>query len=420
MKGLESLLNDDKPAPVPPPEPKKKEESAPAPPPEEPAPQPEPEQEPEPEEDDLDRPPPGTDARARESAAQVRARENGQKLKALETEHQETKLELERLRSELEVAKKAPQGSQNFRPDDFARHETVAPLIKEIQLERDSFAEVQEHTLVGQVVRNKFGTYMEKFIKAGAADETTGQAVKSELRQEILTDFKDAYVKAVGDGYDEDEMNREAKSHLSAMLQVLVKNSGKTQDIQNRISDLAEKARAGNLAQGVEVYSHHETDLRKSITGIAELPQTAIDENPHTVEATVAILIKQPEWKKRFDNVTNEVLQLMLGPKPLSQAELDGMNKGGLSVKEFVKNREKAFLGKRRKLAAQIAQALLIRGLWEQTSRDAAEHNDGKEVLDALSKSKPADPAPPPPPAKKKDAVSAIERHLTEEGWGLP
>lgn len=420
-KGLESLFNEEEeprkeetPSLPPAPQPEvKKEETAPP-----PAPEPEVKAEPE-VEDDLDRPPPGTDARARESAAQVRAAENGRKLKALEAEHQEAKLEMDRLRSELEVTKKsASQQPQNYRPEDFTSHEAVTPLVKQITQDRDAFAKVQDPG-IGKIVRAKFGHYMDKFMVADAADPETSVAADQQLRDEIAEDFRQAYKATNGDGYDEDEMNREAKTFVRSMVEVLVRNAGRTQEIQTKISDLAARAREGNLAQGVEVYQHHETDLRKSMEGVMGLPDTAIEDNPHSVEATVATLLRQPEWKKRYDAINSQVLELALGPKALTQAELDGMKNGGIDVREFTKNRQKAFLEKRRKLAAQISQALLLRGMWEQTSRDAAEFNDSKNVLNAISKAKPTAPSPPPPPEKKKasEFVSSIESHLREEGY---
>ena len=414
-KRLDALFDGVEPAP----EPVKKEPSPPK-----PAPEPDPKGEPpapeEKPEDDInfDAPPPGSDEKTRETAAQKRARENGQALETLKTEHQETVLERNRLKEEIELLKKAGNGQAPVRREDFLAHPEVGSLRREILTDRNAVAEVQSFSEAGSLLTQKFGSYMTDFIAKNAEqDQASAQAMDSDLRKAISEDFKTAFKQANGDGYDEAEMNAGAKEFTRDVLQLLVRNAGKTQQIEEKIGNLVSKAREGALAQNVEVYQFHENDLGTALDAIPGIPDTVIAENPHTVEATVAGLLKQPAWKERYDATRKQVLELLLGPRALTQKELDDMQAGGVDVKDFNKKRQKSFLERRKKLAVSITQSLLLRGLWEQTSRDAASHVDANAELDILSRGKPKAGDPPPAPQPKRPAGefrSAVEDILDE------
>lgn len=362
----------------------------------------------------FDNPPEGA-AKERESLAQQHARENGRALKETKTMLQERDLELNRVKEELETLRKAaPQN--NYREEDFARHPEVISIKRDILVDRDAVAQTQTHSEIGKVVVNKFGNYMSQFLAGKSeTDDVVASQIENNLRKSIGDDFKEAYKGVVGDDFDPREMESEARAFTKDMLQLIVRNAGKTEQIQEKLSTLVTKAREGNLAQGVEMYQAHESDIRSALKAIPEIPQAVIDENPHTVEATVAVLLKQPAWKERFESTEKQVLELILGPRALSQKELDAMQAGGVSVSDFSKQRQKSYIEKRRKLAVSITQALLLRGLWESTSRKASAHDDSHSELDALSRSKPKDPDPPAPKPvvrKASEFVSAIEEYL--------
>jgi hypothetical protein len=253
--------------------------------------------------------------------------------------------------------------------------------------------------------------------KTAEPDEASARAMDAELRKEISNDFREAYRAANGENYDEAEMESGAKDFIRDVLPLIVRNAGKYREAQAKIDELASKAREGNLAQGVEVYQFHETDLSKALDAIPAIPEAVLKENPHSVESTVASLLKQDGWKERYDKTRKEVLELLLGPRAFSQAELDNMREGGVDIKEFQKKRQKGFLDRRRKLAVSITQALLLRGVWEQTAKDAEAYRSANDELDILHRSEPktGDPEAPPPVKKSaRDFVSAIDGHLEE------
>src|SRR4029079_10467884 len=116
----------------------------------------------------------------------------------------------------------------------------------------------------------------------------------------LKDDFREMYKEVHGIGYDQSEMDRGAQDYSREVLQLLVRNAGRTRQIEEKIGNLVHKAREGTLAQNVDVYSFHETDLGKAIDAIPGIPDDVIEENPHTVEATIAKLVKQDAWKDRY------------------------------------------------------------------------------------------------------------------------
>jgi hypothetical protein len=381
------------------------------------------------EEGDIDftKPPEGTTEKERETAAQKRARENGQELATLKTTHQETLLELERLRAETETLKKSATQPQ-YREEDFLSHPEVAKITSAVINDRNSVAATQSVPEAGDILKSRFGNYMMDFIAQNAEDDqAAARAMQTKLHSRIAEDFKTAFIeskKKEDPEFDPSdinaaELNADAKVFTKDVLQLLVRNADKTQAVQDRISELSAKAREGMLAQGVEVYQHHETDLSTSIKAVEALPQVVIDQNPHSVEATVATLLKQPAWKARFEEVRRKVLELTLGPRALTQEDIDKTSQSGVDVRKFNKERQKKFLDDRRKLVATVTQALMLTALWEQTSRKAAQFDDSNDELEALShgKEKKGDPPPAPEPKKKAtEYVSAIEPILAEVG----
>lgn len=364
-KRLDALFDD--PAPEPPkvdvpPEPAP--DPAPAPP------APKKEEDPKGEDDtNFDAPPEGAEGLARETMAQKRARENGRALEATKLQLQEQTLELNRIKEELEAAKKAPQQAAPVSRREFLSHPEISPIRQEIVADRNAVAETQTLPQAGHTLVSKFGNYVTEYItKTAEQDQTKAMAMDADLRKTLVRDYAEAYREAKGDQFDESdndqraEMQAGAREYTRDVLQLLVRNASKTVQIEEKIGNLMHKAREGTLAQNVEAYQFHETDLGNAMDAALNIPEKVIVENPHSVESTVATLMKQPAWKSRFDTVRKEVSELLLGPRAMTQKEMDDAANGGVDVKEFQKVRQKKYLEKRKKLAVQIAQALLLRG----------------------------------------------------------
>lgn len=401
--------------PQPEPEPPKKEEPKP-----EVKPEPEPVkkegEEPEEGEVDFTKPPEG--AEKRESLARQRAAENGRKLQEVETKHRELELEYERVKSELEVVKKTAPAPPISEREILARPE-ISTLRDAVVQDRDSVAMTQELPLAGKVLVSKFGDYMTGFVAYRAEqDEEKSEAMDAALRGQIADDFRKAYTKVKGDDVDNAEMESGVRQYTRDVISLLVRNAGKVSEMEEKISSIAQRAREGTLAQNVEVYRHHHDDLSAAVRAVEELPQEVIDQNPHAVEATVAVLIKDPVYKKRFEQAQKTVLEMILGPRALTQEEIDRMKAAQVDYGDFNKKRQKAFLDNRRKNVSLLTQALFLLAHWEETSKDAAAYRDSNSELVAINKAKDRKPEPPPPKKEEKRTLDnytpSIEDHLRE------
>ena len=111
-----------------------------------------------------------------------------------------------------------------------------------------------------------------------------------------------------------------------------------------------------------------------------------------------------PEEAKRLQKAKDDVLSVIVGPRALTQKEIDKLESTGADVKAFLVEREKAHRQKQLKMAAMFVQGLMTRSVLKQTAAklakyeadENAENSEFDAVHKATKKGKGTTPEPKP------------------------
>lgn len=357
------------------------------------SPEPDSDDEPE-EEEDYDAPPKAKVAEevdldiVPETIARQQAKENGRKVKELSTRITEIELERNREKEELAETKKQLENFKNAQIDPRS-HPEYQKITAQIWTDVE---EVELELPEGKFpLRDKFSEYVHAFRA------TKGLPIDE--RRKALNDLKVKIVDQVGNfdsPYDEllDDEKAAAERISSKVLDSLKRNSGSIEKLDELAKDIKSKAQNGQLERGVEDYTRQATAISSVLQSIEAISEDAIDADPYAPESVVAKMVKGDEaQKRRFKNVEKDITEAFVGPRPLTQTELDALEAQGKDLKTFHKERQKQSEAKRQKLAAFLAQSLMTRAEDKAMRKELAELKakyEGEESeLDALDKVKP-------------------------------
>lgn len=324
------------------------------------------------------------EAPVNESAARKQAKEKGREAKRLKNELTERQLELERERTEkaelkarleeIESVKLRPEDSPEFQE----KHESVMSDVRAVarRLPPKSRTLLTPH--FGEIMVSYMETLDVPLEKSEEADLTLTAKIVDKLG---FSDIPFAEL-------DDDERSA-LQPQVDKVMDLLERNLTPTKELQKLHSTLSEKAKNGHLSVGVRQYQAAAAELSPVLEAVGDLSDELIEANPHSVESYVAKLAKTPEGKKRVDAARADVLELLVGPKALTQDEIDKLQKNGTDVKEFLRERDRRHAEKKKKLAPLLVQALATRSqfktLLEKVTKSEQSKLSEESEFDALS-----------------------------------
>jgi hypothetical protein len=320
-----------------------------------------------------------------ESAARKQAKEKGREAKRLKNELTERQLELERERTEKAELKARLEEieSVKLRPEDAPefqeKHESVMSDVRAVARRLPP----KSRTLLTPHFGEIMVSYMESLDVPLEKSEEADQLLTAKIVDKLgFSEFPFAEL-------DEDERNA-LQPQVDKVMDLLERNLAPTKELQKLHSKLSEKAKTGHLSVGVRQYQAAASELAPVLEAVGDLSDELIDANPYSVESYVAKLAKgSAEGKKRLESARADVLELLVGPKALTQDEIDKLQKNGTDVKEFLRERDRRHAEKKKKLAPLLVQALVTRSKFKTTLETLAKLEQSKQSeeseFDALS-----------------------------------
>jgi hypothetical protein len=346
-----------------------------------------------------------------ESHARRLAKENGRKAKELETKLQERELEIERERSEREKIQARLDELEVTRVKPH-EHPDYVSLQDEVFADANAVARrLPGRAKVLLTAQGNLGKLMSEYIAVTeaegddilTADENLAKAIVGTLELSELS----------YEELDADE-KKNLQPVIDKVIDVLERNLPKTRQLQNLYKKLTEQAKSGHLSMSVREYESTASEFQPILDTIGDLSEEIIEANPYAVESVVSRMVKDsPEAAKRLKNAKRDVLEVFVGPRALTQAEIDKLEANGTDVKAFLVERKKAHREKQRKLMPFFVQALMTRPLLRESLEELAKLRDEKEgeedEFDALRRTvkKPAPKAKPEVKKNRKPGAAA-------------
>lgn len=338
-----------------------------------------------------------------ESAAQREARVRGREAKELRAENKEKELEIERLKDELGAmqAKAQELEAVNVRPEEHPDYQKLhSEIIRDVSDGADLLSIDRP-----AVVSENFGPLVSKYMSLSDLRGSERDQSLESLRGEIVDLISNSDVPYAEMDIDERD---EVRGPAQEVLKILQRNSSKVRDLQELYSNIVDKAKSGRLATGVRDYTNAVKEIKPVLDSVGDLSDDMIEANPHSPDAVVAQLLKDsPNSKKLLDKAKADVLDVILGPRALTQEDIDKLEAKGEDIKDFVTQRNKAHRTKRKKFAAMFVQALMTRKQFSDALKQNAELRNEADADDAeqaalrgARKKKTLKPAAKPTPKK--------------------
>lgn len=323
---------------------------------------------------------------ANETIARKQAKERGREAKALKAQLAERQLEIDRIAKERDEATTRLQELQTTRlkPEDHPEYtEAKEAVLTDVR--------ASSRRLPGQakvLLPQKFGTLMAEYqlseVATGedvlAADLKLAGAISDSLQLSEIP-FKDL---------DDDE-RAALQPTIDKVVDLLERNAGPTKALQKLHARLSDKAKSGNLSIGVRAYEQTVAEFKPVLEAVGDLADDVIEANPYAIESVVARMAKEsPEAKKRLERARADVLEVLVGPRALTQTEIDKMEANGTDMKSFFSERTKAHALKQKKFAAMFVQGLMTRAKFKEVNAELqrlkADSDADDSELDALDR----------------------------------
>jgi hypothetical protein len=356
-----------------------------------------------------------------ESKAREQAKIRGREAKELKAKLTEKDLELARVTKELEEKKsrleevEATQIKPFEHPDYVSARETILSDVR-----------VVSRRLPGEtktLLVKKFGFLMDAFLEASEVPSEKAAEADEKLTGAIVDNLKLSDVPY--EEMDEDERSA-AMPTVDRIMGLLERNSEKTRDLQNLYTKLESRAKTGKLSVGYKEYENKTNEFKPIIDKVGDVPDEVLEAKPHSIEAIVAKLIKSsPEAKKRFEKAQKDVLDVLVGPRVLTQDDIDKLEANGTDIKEYLVERDRLHQTKLKKLAPMFVQALVTRAEFskyvEKASKASDNDDEAETEFDAVQKASrkrvKLDGKKAKEDPRKRDPLAGIFGPSEEDDW---
>lgn len=349
-----------------------------------------------------------------ETVARRMAKENGRKAKQAQARVTELELELDRVKSELDARQARLQEVESLQvdPRDY-------PEVKEVR--QKVLADVKRGAaLLGvkdpAVFRDNFGTYIQNFMDADALDGAEFDTAIGSLRKQIIKE-----VGGFEDDYEDLDYTEQAKADAIAdkALAVIERAVPDTRKAMELAEKAKSRAKVSQFAVGTRDYEAAMSEFKPVLDAIGDMPEEALAANPNSVPAIVARMVKEsPEARRRVEKAKVDVMEILLGPRALSQDEVAKLEANGTDLKTFYAERQKLVAEKRKKLLPLLVQGLATRAVFADTlqklSKYEADNAADEDEFDAMEQARRPKPAAP----KKKAVVGPRKNSVLTELFG--
>ena len=168
---------------------------------------------------------------------------------------------------------------------------------------------------------------------------------------------------------------------------------------------------------GVKEHERQVSTLKPVLDKLGDMSPELIEEDPFAPAAVVAQLIVEPKLKAKWEKAKEEVLEVITGPRPLTDEEFDQLEAQGTNVKDFLRERDRKFREKREKLLPLLVRGLFAAPFTNEALKSMAEERrkkkDEADELEALGNIDRKRNLPGKKKAKaKEDEVPATQRPL--------
>jgi hypothetical protein len=333
-----------------------------------------------------------------ESAARQQAKIKGREAKELKAKLTERELELDKIQKEREElrAKLEEVEATKIKPED---HSDYVSLRDEILSDVNEAADLLVAVDPSLVSKN-FGSFMAEYLEMVSLSGDDRTAARATLKGSIVDKLGLSNTPYAELDVDE---RKEFEGTVTDILKLVQRNSGKTKELQKLHATLSDKAKSGLLSTGVRQYENTVSEFRPVLDSLGSLADDLIEANPHAISSVVSKMVKEsPEAAKRLEKAKADFLEIVVGPRALTQSEIDKLEKSGENVKEFLAERAKAHRAKQLKLAPFFIEGLMTRSTLKETlaelhklKRDAKEEDSELTALRSTTKKS--------PPAKKEE-----------------
>jgi hypothetical protein len=321
-----------------------------------------------------------------ESVAQREARLRGREAKELKTKLTESELEISRLKEELEAKQsklseiEATQIKPHEHPDYVTAREAILSDARLVARRLNG----ESKTLLGK----NFGLLMDTFLEAAEAPPEKASEADEKLTASIVDNLK--LFDTSYEDMDQDERNSVMPT-VDRVMGLLERNAEKTRDLQKLYTKLESRAKTGKITVGYREYEQKSKEFTPIVESVGDVPEEVLETKPHSIEAITAKLVKNsPEAKKRFEKAKQDVLDVLIGPRALTQTDIDKLEANGTDIKEYLVEREKVHQNKLKKLAPMFVQALVTRAEFakyaEKASKVDGTDNSAESEFDAIQK----------------------------------
>lgn len=345
-----------------------------------------------------------------ETAARKQAKLKGREAKELKTKLTERELELDRIQKERDDLKARLEEVETTRikPEDHPEYTEARDSI--LADARSASRRLPGRSKV--LLPQNFGTLMSEFLVAEAAGPDEIIEADAKLAGTIADSLE--LTEVPYKELDEDE-RAVLQPTIDKVVDLLERNAGKTKDLQKLHGTLSERAKTGLLSTGVRNYENTVKEFKPVLDSIGDLADDVIESNPHAVESLVAKMVKSsPEAAKRLEKAKADVLEALVGPRALTQKEIDKLESNGADVKQFLAERAKAHRAKQQKLAAMFVQGLMTRATLKETMAKLSKYETEEEAedseFDAIRKTTKKKATPVEKEVRPKDRPSALTK----------
>jgi hypothetical protein len=355
-----------------------------------------------------------------ESVAQREAKVRGREAKELKAKLTEAQLELSRVKEELETKQsklseiEATQIKPHEHPDYLSARELILNDARLVARRLSG----ESKSLLGK----NFGLLMDTFLEAAEAPAAKAEEADEKLTGAIVDNLKLSDVPYAE--MDQDERG-DAMPTVDRIMGLLERNADKTRDLQALYTKLESRAKTGKITVGYREYEIREKEFAPIVESVGDVPDEVLEEKPHSIEAVVARLVKSsPEAKKRLEKAKKDVLAALIGPRALTQTDIDKLEANGTDIKEYLVERDKLHQSKLKKLAPMFVQALVTRSEFskyvERASKAEGTDSGAESEFDALqkvAKKKPQIKNAAKIDPRKRDPLASMFGVADEDDW---
>lgn len=342
-----------------------------------------------------------SEAPLQESVAQKMAKEKGRKVKELEAVVRDKDIEFGRVFDENKSLKAQIEELRAVKVKP-TEHPDFLALKDKVWNEVETAAEVIPE---GRDIPKHFGVLSDAYAEATALRGDERAKAMAELRKTIVN--KCGKFDVEYEDMDATDL-READQFSAKVLSILQKTAPDVRGLVDLSSTLSSKSEESAIVLSLKDYDAKVKDINPILDAIGNMPEEAIDADPHAIESVVATLAKTSEGRRRLTNAKRDALEALFGPRPYTKEELAQLKGNGTDLKSHEAERRKKADATRKRLLPKLVQFLVAGAtlVEDRRSHMAAKAEVDQEEAEADAVRGATRPAKP----KKQEAVRPSER----------